>query len=52
MDGLVVPGTYSAMTKSKSVIQVLKSELDKKSHTLSHMKINVRNVKNMNKVYF
>lgn len=39
------------MTKSKAVIEKLKSELDKKTQIFSHMKINVGKVKNWNKIY-
>ena len=42
-DGLV-PGTYCAMCKSRTIIAVLKTELDKKVLKLSHMNLEVGNV--------
>ena len=43
-DGLVAPGTYCAMCKSRTIIDILKTELDKKELKLSHMNLEVGNV--------
>ena len=51
-DGLVVPGTYCAMCKSRTIIDKLKTELDKKVLELSHMKSEVRDVEIKNIVRF
>ena len=43
-DGLVVPGTNCAMCKSRTIIDILKTELDKKELKLSHLNLEVGNV--------
>ena len=43
-DGLVAPGIYCAMCKSRTIIDLLKTELDKKVLKLSHMNLEVGNV--------
>ena len=41
-DGLVVPGTFSAFCKSRTMMNILKTELEKKVFKLAYMKIDVR----------
>ena len=43
-DGLVVPGTYTALSDSRGLLETLKTELDKKMLTLKHMKLEVGNI--------
>ena len=52
MNSCVMYQTYSATCKSKTVIDVLKSELDKKKQKLTYMKFEVGNIENRNKIYF
>ena len=40
-DGLVVPGTFSAFCKSRTMINILKTELEKKVIELAYMEIDV-----------
>ena len=51
-DGLVAPGTYCAMCKSRTIIDILKTEFDKKVLKLPHMNLEVGNVKINNIVRF
>ena len=51
-DGLVIPGTYCAMCKSRTIIDVLKTELHKKLLKLSRMKSEVGDVEIKNIVRF
>ena len=51
-DGLVVPGTYCVMCKSRTIIDVLKTELDNKILNLSHKKSEVGEVEIKNIVRF
>ena len=48
----ILQQTYSATCKSKTVIDVLKSKLDKKKQKLCYMKFEVGNIENRNKIYF
>ena len=50
-DGLV-PGTYCVMSKSRTIIYILKTELDKKVLKLSRMISEVRDVEMKNIVLF
>ena len=50
-DGLV-PGTYCAMCKSRTIIDILKTELDKKVLKLSRMKSEVGDIEIKNIVRF
>ena len=43
-DGLVVPGTFSVFCKSRTMINILKTELEKKVIKLAYMKIDVGDV--------
>ncbi len=43
-DGLVVPGTYTALSDSRGLLETLKTELDKKILTLKHMKLKTGNI--------
>ena len=43
-DGLVVPGTFSVFCKSRTMINILKTELEKKVIKLVYMKIDVGDV--------
>ena len=52
MNCCVIYRTYSATCKSKTVINVPKSELDKKKQKLTYMKLKVENIENRNKIYF
>ena len=38
-DGIAVLGTYSAMHKSKTIVDILKKERDNKVFNLSYMKL-------------
>ena len=48
----LVPGTYRAMSKSRTIIDILKTELDKKVLKLSRMLSEVRDVEIKNIVRF
>ena len=43
-DGFVVPGTYTALNDSRGLLETLKTELDKKTLTLKHMKLETGNI--------
>ena len=43
-DGLVVPGTFSAFCKLSTMMNILKTELEKKVFKLAYMKIDVGDV--------
>ena len=43
-DGLMVPGTFSVFCRSRKMINILKTELEKKVIKLAYMKIDVGDV--------
>ena len=43
-DGFVIPGTYTALSDSRGLLETLKTELDKKTLTLKHMKLETDNI--------
>ena len=51
-DRLVVPGTFSAFCKSRTMINILKTELEKKVIKLTYMKIDVRDVECKNAITY
>ena len=51
-DGLVVPGTFSAFCKSRAMINILKTELEKKVIKLAYMKIDVGDVEFKNAITY
>ena len=51
-DGLVVPGTFSAFCKSRTMINILKTELEKKVIKLAYMKIDVGDVEVKNAITY
>ena len=51
-DGLVVPGTFSAFCKSRTMINILKTELEKKVIKLAYMKIDVGDVEFKNAITY
>ena len=51
-DGLVVPGRFRAISNKTTLIRILKVELQKKTDKMKHMKLNVNEVKTMNKISY
>ena len=51
-DGLVVPGTYCSMCKSRTIIDILKTKLSEKVLKLFHRKSEVGDVEIKNIVRF
>ena len=51
-NGLVVPGTFSAFCKSRTMINILKTELEKKAIKLAYMKIDVGDVEFKNAITY
>ena len=51
-DGLVVPGTSSAFCNSRTMINILKTELEKKVIKMVYMKINVGDVEFKNAITY
>ena len=49
-DGQVVLGTFSAFCKLRKMINILKTELEKKVIKLAYMKIDVRDVEFKNAI--
>ena len=44
-DGLVVPGTHSALSTLRPLLEKLKSKLDKELSTIKHMKLETGDIK-------
>ena len=51
-DGPVAPGTFRAFCKSRTMINILKTELEKKVIKLAYMKIDVRDVEFKNAITY
>ena len=51
-DGLVIPGTFSAFCKSRTMINILKTELEKKFIKLAYMKKDVGDVEFINAITY
>ena len=51
-DGLVVPGTFSAFCQSRTMINILKTELEEKVIKLAYMKIDVGDVEFKNAITY
>ena len=51
-DGLVVPGRFKAMSNGKTLLFILKNELEKKAEKLKHIRLNDSAVKTINKILY
>ena len=51
-DGLMVPGTFSSFCNSRTVINILKTELEEKVIKTAYMKINVGDVEFKNAITY
>ena len=44
-DGLVIPGTYTALCTSRRWLEILEEQLRKKTLTLKHIKLEIGSIK-------
>ena len=52
MDGLVVPGSYTAFSSNKMTVTTLHRELERKVEKVKHMKLEVMPPKTKNNMNF